>query len=120
MWRFLVDEDMPRSTARILREHGYLADDVRDVGLRGQSDAKVFAFAQTQKCVLVTGDKGFANILRYPPGKHAGIIVMRVPNTLPTAELNRALIRALDELADEELAGLLVIVELGRIRVWRG
>jgi len=37
-WRFLVDEDMPRSTARTLREAGYVADDARDVGLRGRTD----------------------------------------------------------------------------------
>jgi len=45
MLRFLVDEDMPRSTAVALRTAGYTADDVRDVGLRGQRDADIFAHA---------------------------------------------------------------------------
>jgi len=39
--RFLTDEDVPRSTARILREAGFDATDVRDVGLRGKSDEEV-------------------------------------------------------------------------------
>lgn len=43
--RFLTDEDVPRSTARILREAGFDAVDTRDVGLRGKSDAEVFAYA---------------------------------------------------------------------------
>lgn len=32
MWCFLIDEDMPRSTALMLRQAGYEAEDVRDVG----------------------------------------------------------------------------------------
>ena len=40
--KFLIDEDMPRSTARELRNSGYAAYDVRDVGLRGHSDSEVF------------------------------------------------------------------------------
>lgn len=33
--RFLTDEDVPRSTARVLRDAGFDAIDVRDVGLQG-------------------------------------------------------------------------------------
>lgn len=35
--RFITDEDVPRSTARVLRDAGFDAVDVRDVGLRGKS-----------------------------------------------------------------------------------
>ncbi|MCQ3935583.1 MAG: hypothetical protein DPW18_00915 [Chloroflexi bacterium] len=40
--RFITDEDVPRSTARILRDASFDAVDVRDIGLRGKSDAEVF------------------------------------------------------------------------------
>lgn len=36
---FLVDEDLPRSLARLLRAESLDAEDVRDVGLRGKTDA---------------------------------------------------------------------------------
>ncbi|MBC7348173.1 MAG: DUF5615 family PIN-like protein [Clostridia bacterium] len=39
--RFLVDEDLPRSTARALSAAGYSVLDVRDVGLRGAKDTEV-------------------------------------------------------------------------------
>ena len=39
---FLIDEDLPRSLAAALRKDGLAADDVRDLGLRGQDDANVF------------------------------------------------------------------------------
>jgi hypothetical protein len=34
--RFLVDEDVPRSTTCVLRDAGYDAVDVHDVGIRGK------------------------------------------------------------------------------------
>lgn len=83
MWRFLVDEDMPRSTAVTLRTTGHDATDVRDVGLRGHSDADVFAYAQGHGAVLVTADKGFANVLSFPPETHSGVMVVRVPKACP-------------------------------------
>lgn len=47
MPKFVVDEDIPRSTTRLLRERGYEVLDVRDCGLRGKSDEEVFHFAQS-------------------------------------------------------------------------
>ena len=80
MWTFLVDEDMPRSTTVALRQAGYGASDVREVGLRGHSDREVFDYAQARGAILVSADKGFANTLAFPLGTHAGLIVVRVPN----------------------------------------
>lgn len=119
MAHFPVDEDLPRSTAVALRQAGHTADDVRDVGLRGHSDREIFDFAQAHGAVLVTADKDFSNVLRFPLGSHAGIIVSRVPDELPTRILNRELLRALTNLRDADLGGALLIVELGRTRMRR-
>lgn len=119
MVAFLVDEDTPRSTARILRQSGFAAEDVRDVGLRGHSDAEVFAYAQEHARAVITADLGFANLLTYPLGSHAGIVVVRIPNEVTIAALNDELLRALAGLRDDELAGSLVIVEVGRVRLRR-
>jgi predicted nuclease of predicted toxin-antitoxin system len=120
MWRFLIDEDMPRSTAVVLRQAGHSVEDVRDVGLRGRSDQEIFQYAQAQGAVLLTADKGFSNVVRFPLGTHAGILVVRVPNELPTQTVNHEVLRALEDLEGEDLAGLLMIVEVGRTRVRRG
>jgi predicted nuclease of predicted toxin-antitoxin system len=119
VWEFVIDEDMPRSTAAALRAVEHATLDVRDVGLRGDGDAEVFAFAQSRGAVLVTADKGFANVLRFAPGSHSGLIVLRVPNELPTQQVNQELLRALLDLRDEDLKGTLVIVEVGRTRIRR-
>jgi predicted nuclease of predicted toxin-antitoxin system len=119
MWKFLIDEDMPRSTAIILRQAGHMAEDVRDVGLRGRDDQEIFDYAQAQSAILITADKDFSNVLRFPLGTHSGIMVVRVPDELPTQKVNQELLRALADLAGEELTGLLVIVEAGRVRIRR-
>ena len=119
MWRFVVDESMPRSTASELRQVGYWAEDVRDVSLRGADDDCVFQHAQAQRSTLVTADLDFADIRRFPLGTHHGIVVVRVPDVLPTWVVNAELIQALQQLQGQSLCGALVIVELGRVRVRR-
>jgi predicted nuclease of predicted toxin-antitoxin system len=119
MWKFLIDEDMPRSMGFALRQAGHSAEDVRDVGLRGHSDQEVFQYAQAQDAVLVTADKGFSNVVRFPLGTHAGMVVVRVPDELPAPRVNQEVLRALEGLEGEDLAGLLMIVEVGRTRVRR-
>jgi len=64
--KFVIDEDLPRSTAKILSANGFEVYDIRDHGLRGGEDEAIFAFAQEQKAVLITGDLGFGNQLKYP------------------------------------------------------
>jgi len=114
--RFLTDEDMPRSTARTLREAGYDAVDVRDVGLRGTSDQNVFEYAQKERRILISCDLGFANTLAFPPAEHQGVIVVRIPDTVPIPTFNREILNAITKLPDQ-LFHHLAIIEIGRVRL---
>ncbi len=58
MGRFLIDEDMPRSTGSTLASAGHEVLDVRDSGLRGRGDKEVFDFAQRSAATILTGDIG--------------------------------------------------------------
>ncbi len=62
MLKFVIDEDLPRSTGIILRESGYDVLDIQDHGLRGKNDETIYEFAQENKAVVLTGDRGFGNI----------------------------------------------------------
>ena len=95
---------------------GFETLDVRNVGLRGRSDDEIFAFAQREQAVIVTGDMGFGNILRYPLGSHAGIIVVHYPNEVPASEINNKIREACSSLSEDEIKGSLLIFEPGRIR----
>ncbi|MBI4687981.1 MAG: DUF5615 family PIN-like protein [Nitrospirae bacterium] len=119
MLKFVIDEDMPRSTAKVLRSRGYETLDVRDCGLRGKSDAEVFKFAQKEGAVLLTGDMGFGNILHFPVGSHYGIVIAHFPNEVSTSKLNNQIVKAFDDLEDEDFKGSLIILEPGKIRIRR-
>jgi predicted nuclease of predicted toxin-antitoxin system len=119
MPRFLIDEDMPRSTTKLLKDKGFDVLDVRDCGLRGKSDEEIFRFAQEEKIVILTGDMGFGNLLRFPVGSHSGIVIAHFPNEISTSELNRQLDLDFDNLDESDFRGNLIILEPGRMRIRR-
>ncbi|HEV8310219.1 MAG TPA: DUF5615 family PIN-like protein [Methylomirabilota bacterium] len=114
-----MDEDLPRSLVTTFREAGIYAEDIRDVGLRGSSDDEVLRYATSRGLVLLTADLGFGNILRFPLGSHAGVVVARLPNDVLTATLNRTVLAAIQSLSDQEISGNLIVLEPGRIRLRR-
>ena len=114
---FLIDEDLPRSLASVLRGAGYETTDVRDAGLRGRPDSEVLSYAISRGLALLSADLGFSNLLRFPPGSHAGVIVARFPNEMPVAPLNQAILTSLLSLKEEDIRGNLVIIEPGRVRL---
>ena len=119
MVRFVIDEDMPRSTGVALISEGYEVKDVRDHGYRGLGDEEIYTFAQREKAVLLTGDLGFSNILKFPLGQHFGIVVARFPNEMAPREINREIVTSLRVLGENEFKGNLIILEPGRIRIKR-
>lgn len=119
MATIVVDEDMHRSVKEPLRQLGHRVLDVRDHGLRGASDQEVFAFAQQQRAALLTGDLGFANLLAFPLGAHYGVIIARFPNELSPERINEEILRGLAGLEERDIAGSLIIMEPGWVRIRR-
>src|SRR5262245_11365316 len=78
---FLVDADLPRSAADVVRRHSYDAVAVRDIGLRHADDSELASHAQQEQQCLVTGDFDFADIRNYPSQQYAGIVVLVIPPT---------------------------------------
>ncbi|HEY3354065.1 MAG TPA: DUF5615 family PIN-like protein [Polyangia bacterium] len=116
--RFLVDADLPRRAADLLRRAGHDAVDVRDVGLGPAPDEHIAAYARENARCLVTGDFGFADIRNYPPGEYHGLVVLQLPPNA-TGPVILALLADLVEQAAllERLPGRLAIVEPGRVRL---
>jgi predicted nuclease of predicted toxin-antitoxin system len=119
MPKFVIDEDMPRSTGRILKQQRYDVRDIRDYGLRGAEDQEIYEFAQREQAVILTGDRGFGNILRFPLGKHFGIVIARFSNEMPTIEINRHLLERFEDISEDDFKGNLIIMEPGKIRIRR-
>ena len=119
MIRFLIDADLPRSVAAALRERGYVADDVRDLELGNATDDTIVEHAKKHSYTLISADKGFTNLLRFPLGTHSGIIVARFPPHTPARAKTHLLLRWIPTLGEHDIRGNLVIIEPKGIRVRR-
>jgi predicted nuclease of predicted toxin-antitoxin system len=109
----------PRSLAPALRTAGLDACDVRDEGLRGQPDSRIFAFAVAKHFVIVTADVEFGNELVYPPRTHHGVVLVRLPESLPGPALVQMATTPIVMVSSEDLSGAIVVVEPGRVRIRR-
>jgi predicted nuclease of predicted toxin-antitoxin system len=76
--KFKIDENLPAEAAEILESAGFDAHTVADENLSGAQDDTAARASRAENRILVTLDLDFANIRAYPPGEHAGIIVLRV------------------------------------------
>lgn len=113
---FKIDENLPADLKQVFRDAGCDAVTVLDQAMRGSPDGDVAAICRDEGRALITLDTDFANILRYPPSQHHGIVVLRLPRTDKRTVLEA--VRAVAPLfATLPLARRLLIVEEGRIRI---
>jgi hypothetical protein len=71
--------------ARRLTSAGHDVDTVGEEGLSGVPDPDVVAAAAAAGRVLISLHVGLADIRAYPPGSHAGIVVVRLTDQSATA-----------------------------------
>jgi predicted nuclease of predicted toxin-antitoxin system len=112
-----TDENVPRSVVTVFRSGGHEVDTVADEGLSGTDDDEVLSTCVHEERLLVTLDRGFSDVRRYPPGTHRGIIVLRVNQSPESA--GRAARALLATYSLDEVAGCVTIVQRERIRVRR-
>jgi predicted nuclease of predicted toxin-antitoxin system len=114
--KFKLDENLPAELATGLRDLGHDADTIADEGLCGCPDPDVVAAASRAGRILLTLDKGIANIQTYPAGEHSGIVLFRPDGTGRGAAL--AFVRErLEDLLEMDLAGRVAVVGPSRIRL---
>jgi predicted nuclease of predicted toxin-antitoxin system len=114
--RFKIDENLPAEVAADLRAAGHDADTVTDQGLAGAADAAIMARVQAEARVLLTMDKGIADVRAYPPNQYAGIILFR-PRTAGRSAALAFVRQHLPGLLLTSLSGHLFVVSDTGIRV---
>ena len=114
--KFKLDENLPVSSAAILAGAGHDIDTVGQEGLSGAPDPEVVAAAAAAGRVLVSLDVGLGDIRAYPPGSHAGIVVLRL-----TDQSAPAVGKAVSDLAAltnaDGLAGAVSVLQRGLLRI---
>jgi predicted nuclease of predicted toxin-antitoxin system len=73
-----LDECLPGECANLLASWGHQVDTVAEQGLQGSSDDVLWSAAQRDQRFLITTDLDFSDIRRYQPGKHAGVLLLRL------------------------------------------
>ena len=90
---------------------------VADEGLLSQPDPEIAAAAQQEGQILLTLDVEFADLRKYPPGSHPGIVLFRPRGHGPP--VNEVIRDFLTHASVDDVSGCVVVVEPDRIRVRR-
>lgn len=113
-----LDESLPLDARAAAEAAGHEVASVVDEGLGGASDPDVLQAAVHEDRLLVTLDRGFGDVRRYPPGTHQGVVVLRMDNQQPSAVV-QALAGFLKSQDLDDLRGCIVVVRGNVLRVRR-
>jgi predicted nuclease of predicted toxin-antitoxin system len=115
--KFKLDENFGTRTQQLFRDAGHQVQTVREQGLSGASDQDLYEVCRTEQFCMVTFDLDFSDVLRFPPQRTNGIVVIRVPKNPSVALLERLIRQFLQALTQMSVEKRLWIVEVGRIRI---
>ncbi len=104
-----IDENLPDELADDIRALGHQADTVHQEGLTGASDPVILERTRSEGRVLLTMDKGIADIRAYPPSQHAGIVLFRL-RASGRKYVSDFVRRQLPALLGQDLSGRLVVI----------
>jgi predicted nuclease of predicted toxin-antitoxin system len=113
-----LDENLSRHLKDRLLPLGHSASTAFEEGLLGKVDVEVGAAAKAEDRMVFTLDLDFADLRKFPPGSHPGIILFR-PRSMGPLAVNEFVLKFAQETDLTSLARCLVIVEPHRIRVRR-
>ena len=113
-----LDENLPADAEALVAGFGHDTETVVGEGLRGAEDDVVVAAAAAEGRMLLSLDRGLADIRIRPPGSHAGIIVFR-PLDQAAATVLDAVRTFLENHDLADMAGCIVIVRGHLVRIRR-
>lgn len=112
-----ADENIGFSGVNFLRTSGHDVASVREQGLGGATDDRIFQVCNDERRTLVTLDRDFGHVPRFPPSQSAGIAVLELGGPALLRLLHDRLRDFLSVAANRSIDGELWIVEPGRVRV---
>ena len=111
-----LDENLSHHLKPTLASLGHDVMTVADEGLLSQPDTAVAEAANSESRILLTLDIEFADLRKYAPGTHPGIVLSRPRSlgALTVKESVEAFVRHTDMTA---LTGCVVVVDASHVRV---
>lgn len=103
--RFLIDQQLPKRLAAVLRELGHDAMHVKDLGMTEASDIEISAKAIEFGATIVTKDDDFVKLARIGP-KVVWIRLGNCSNDVLYGRVRQSLDIVLEELETAQVAAL--------------
>ncbi len=113
-----LDENLAQPHVDFLNGAGYSAERVTDEGLSGADDAIVWRRAVAEGRMFLTLDLDFADVRRFPPGSHPGLLLLRPRNRSRDAVLE-ILQRVIQEQPLDSLRSCFVVADINHTRIRR-
>jgi predicted nuclease of predicted toxin-antitoxin system len=113
-----LDENLSRHLKDPLLGLGHNVSTTLEEGLLGKDDVELGAAAKTEARMVFTLDLDFADLRKFPPGSHPGVILFR-PRSMGPLAVNQFVLKFAQQTELSDLARCLAIVEPHRVRVRR-
>jgi predicted nuclease of predicted toxin-antitoxin system len=116
--KFLADENLYIPIVTGLRERGHDVFSIIEQGEIGISDEEIFRMAAKENRVIITMDKHFSNMLRFPSEQCGEIIVVRLYK-IRVNKTTRLFFAFFNKLREEQIERNLIIITRKKIRIRR-
>ncbi len=116
MIKIMLDQGLPRAAAELLRQQGWDALHVGDVGLAAASDQTILNQAEQQGRTVVTLDADFHALLAVSGASAPSVVRLRIEG-LKGSELAALLVRVWDRAGVALTHGAIATVTLASIRI---
>ncbi|MEI6430993.1 MAG: DUF5615 family PIN-like protein [bacterium] len=113
--KVLVDMNLSPEWCVTLAKYGYEAVHWSSVGARNAPDAEIMDYARDNGYLVFTHDLDFAAILAATKANAPSVLQLRMQDILPVAA-ETIIVNALNQFADELVAGALITVDALRAR----
>ena len=114
--KFLADMGISQTTVMWLKQRGFDALHVRDLGMYNASDAEIILKASKDGRTVLTCDLDFGDIMSASKERSPSVVIFRLENETPSNVIKR-LKQVLKESSEALLKGAIVSVEETRHRV---
>jgi predicted nuclease of predicted toxin-antitoxin system len=115
--KFLIDNAVSPTIAKILKAHGYDSVHVRDYGIQDAIDEVVFDRAAAEERVLVSADTDFGFILAKRSSDKPSVILLRGEISRNPEAQARILLANMELIVEDLEKGAVVVIDGRRIRI---
>jgi predicted nuclease of predicted toxin-antitoxin system len=115
--KFLIDNNLSPLLAESLKAAGHDAVHLRDLGMQAELDPVVLQRAQTDERVLVSADTDFGGLLSRSHATGPSVLLIRRLAGRRAAEQSAIILANLDQIAEDLIAGAVVVIGDDRIRI---